>query len=142
MVTWEDYERKPLEAKAEAGELVNGRPFEKRDFRQELEKWKQHRWFWEVIDDLLTARPAPADALREALEKVTVRMNKVTARWRHTKRVDKTEMDNLCNIQLDADAALRGTGEVKKGTREESMAQAEGAEEERREMRAAGESET
>jgi hypothetical protein len=82
---------KPLEAKAEAGEPCSepkgsspggpdhpfpgngpqqdGRPFEARDFREELEKWKQHRWFWEVISDLMASRPAPADgALRNAIE--------------------------------------------------------------------------
>jgi len=42
----------------------------------------------------------------EALTKLTVKMNKVTARWRHQKSTRKDEMDDLCNAQLDAEAAL------------------------------------
>ena len=70
--------------------------------------------------DLNQVYGAPASAgtegpgLREALEKVTVRMNKVTARWRHTRSIAKAEMDALCNIQLEAEAALaRVEGEKK-----------------------------
>ena len=62
----------------------------------------------------LRALLAEGPGLREALEKVTVRMNKVTARWRHTRSIAKAEMDALCNIQLEAEAALaRVEGEKK-----------------------------
>ena len=62
------------------------------------------------LNQVYAAPPASAGTegpgLREALEKVTVRMNKVTARWRHTRSIAKAEMDALCNIQLEAEAAL------------------------------------
>jgi len=75
-----------------------------------LEDWKQHghRDRAEYAKRILDRLPTPSgdSGLREALIKLTIKMNKVTARWRHTKQTRKEEMDDLCNAQLDAEAAL------------------------------------
>jgi hypothetical protein len=61
-----------------------------------------------ILDAALRASPSePSEGVREALEKIVVRMNIVTARWRHQKAVNKGEMDALCNMQIDAENALR-----------------------------------
>jgi len=56
---------------------------------------------------ILAEAPGEPPGLREALGKVVTRMNRVTARWRHMKETRKSEMDDLCNIQLDAEEALK-----------------------------------
>lgn len=61
----------------------------------------------EIIDALRASHSAPSEGVRKALEKIVVRMNIVTARWRHQKAVNKGEMDALCNMQIDAENALR-----------------------------------
>ena len=118
--------RKPLEAKGEVGVPVNGRPFEKRDFRQELERWKQHRWFWEVIDDLMTDRPSSAANTERLLAQLVDALRSVewSSAW-----IDKEEVVSMtreicpycdykkadghqqgCKVGDALDAALRGEG--------------------------------
>jgi hypothetical protein len=58
------------------------------------------------IKAILSTAREEGGALREALETLVMKMNKVTAWWRHTHKVVWNEMDNLCNAQLDAEDAL------------------------------------
>ena len=102
----ESWNRRALLAEARE----EGKPLEKSEGQKATEWSQRPTREWEPPASAGTEGPG----LREALEKVTVRMNKVTARWRHTRSIAKAEMDALCNIQLEAEAALaRLEGEKK-----------------------------
>lgn len=62
---------------------------------------------WESVKDRLAALEAENAELREKVERLLCKINKVTAPHRHGNKIRKVDLDNLSNCQIEVEQALK-----------------------------------